>query len=131
MQTAKLISREVSDGIIAPSYSDAALAVLKAKKGGRYTVLQIDAAYEPAAIERRDVYGVQMVQNRNNLKIHGGMFGNVVAGGPLSENTIRDLVVATIALKFTQSNSVCYAKNGQVVGLGAGQQSRIHWLVSI
>jgi phosphoribosylaminoimidazolecarboxamide formyltransferase/IMP cyclohydrolase len=125
--TAKIISREVSDGIIAPGYSDEALTILKKKKGGRYCVLQMDQSYEPSSIETRQVYGIKLEQMRNNLLVTANMFTNVVTGGPISEGAIRDLIVATIALKYTQSNSVCYAKDGQVVGLGAGQQSRIHW----
>ncbi|KAL2918095.1 bifunctional phosphoribosylaminoimidazolecarboxamide formyltransferase/IMP cyclohydrolase [Polyrhizophydium stewartii] len=126
--TAKIISREVSDGVIAPGYEPAALEILRKKKQGKYTVLQIDPAYEPAEIERRQVYGLTLEQKRNNVEITTGLFKNVVttAVSHLSEEAARDLVVATIALKYTQSNSVCYAKNGQVVGIGAGQQSRIH-----
>ncbi|KAJ3296297.1 Bifunctional purine biosynthesis protein ade10 [Borealophlyctis nickersoniae] len=125
--TAKLISREVSDGIIAPGYSAKALEILKKKKGGKYTVLQMDASYEPGESETRQVYGLHLQQKRNNLKITKDIFKNVVTKNKsLSEDAVRDLIVATIALKYTQSNSVCYAKNGQVVGLGAGQQSRIH-----
>ncbi|KAJ3018043.1 bifunctional phosphoribosylaminoimidazolecarboxamide formyltransferase/IMP cyclohydrolase [Thoreauomyces humboldtii] len=126
--TAKIISREVSDGIIAPGYTPAALAVLQKKKGGKYTVLQIDPAYEPAESETRQVYGLHLQQKRNNLLITKDVFKNVVTKKvtTIDDATIRDLIVATIALKYTQSNSVCYAKNGQVVGLGAGQQSRIH-----
>ncbi|KND00832.1 phosphoribosylaminoimidazolecarboxamide formyltransferase/IMP cyclohydrolase [Spizellomyces punctatus DAOM BR117] len=126
--TAKIISREVSDGIIAPGYSPAALEVLKKKKGGKYTVLQIDPAYEPEEQETRQVYGLHLQQKRNDLLITRQVFNNVVTKKvtSLPEDAVRDLIVATIALKYTQSNSVCYAKNGQVVGLGAGQQSRIH-----
>ncbi|KAJ3308847.1 bifunctional phosphoribosylaminoimidazolecarboxamide formyltransferase/IMP cyclohydrolase [Boothiomyces sp. JEL0838] len=126
--TAKIISREVSDGVIAPSYTPEALEILKKKKGGKYTVLSIDPAYEPSEVETRQVYGLSLQQKRNNLLITPEMFKNVVTkhNSKLSPENIRDLVVATIALKYTQSNSVCYAKNGQVVGLGAGQQSRIH-----
>ncbi|KAJ3042944.1 Bifunctional purine biosynthesis protein ade10 [Rhizophlyctis rosea] len=126
--TAKIISREVSDGIIAPGYTPAALALLQKKKGGKYTVLQIDPAYEPEEPETRQVYGLYLQQKRNNLKIDNSFFSNIVTkkNKNLTEGAVRDLIVATIALKYTQSNSVCYAKNGQVVGLGAGQQSRIH-----
>ena len=126
--TARIISREVSDGIIAPGYSPAALEILKKKKGGKYTVLQIDPAYEPEELEKRQVYGLTLEQKRNNLKINKDIFTNIVTKNKsLTEDAVRDLIVATIALKYTQSNSVCYAKNGQIVGLGAGQQSRIHW----
>ncbi|KAJ3152561.1 bifunctional phosphoribosylaminoimidazolecarboxamide formyltransferase/IMP cyclohydrolase [Geranomyces variabilis] len=126
--TAKIISREVSDGIIAPGYSPEALAVLRKKKGGKYTVLEIDPAYEPEESETRQVYGLHLQQKRNGLLITEDVFKNVVTkkSKTLSDSIVRDLIVATIALKYTQSNSVCYAKNGQVVGLGAGQQSRIH-----
>ncbi|KAJ3057407.1 bifunctional phosphoribosylaminoimidazolecarboxamide formyltransferase/IMP cyclohydrolase [Rhizophlyctis rosea] len=125
--TARIISREVSDGIIAPGYSAAALEILKKKKGGKYTVLQIDPAYEPEELEKRQVYGLTLEQKRNNLKINKEIFDNIATKNKnLGEDAVRDLIVATIALKYTQSNSVCYAKNGQIVGLGAGQQSRIH-----
>ncbi|KAI8925931.1 cytidine deaminase-like protein [Entophlyctis helioformis] len=126
--TAKIISREVSDGVIAPGYEPAALDILMKKKGGKYTVLQIDPAFEPAPIERRTVYGLTLEQRRNDLVIDASIFKNVVTKKKtaVSEAALRDLIVATIALKYTQSNSVCYAKNGQVVGIGAGQQSRIH-----
>lgn len=126
--TAKIISREVSDGIIAPAYSAEALEILKKKKGGRYTVLLMDPNYQPAHSETRQVYGVSLTQERNDAKIDEKAFSRVItpAGAELPKQAITDLIVATIALKYTQSNSVCYAKNGQVIGLGAGQQSRIH-----
>ncbi|KAJ3329391.1 bifunctional phosphoribosylaminoimidazolecarboxamide formyltransferase/IMP cyclohydrolase [Blyttiomyces sp. JEL0837] len=126
--TAKIISREVSDGVIAPGYNPEALEILKKKKAGKYTVLQMDPAYEPAEQEVRQVYGLTLAQKRNDAKITPGLFSNVVTKtkSQLSADNIRDLMVATLALKYTQSNSVCYAKNGMVVGLGAGQQSRIH-----
>ncbi|KAJ1890873.1 bifunctional phosphoribosylaminoimidazolecarboxamide formyltransferase/IMP cyclohydrolase [Coemansia sp. IMI 209127] len=125
--TARLISREVSDGVIAPGYAPEALAILRKKKGGKYHVLQIDPAYEPPAIETRQVYGISMQQRRNDVQITPELFANIVSKNKaLPESAVRDLVVATIALKYTQSNSVCYAKNGMVIGLGAGQQSRIH-----
>jgi phosphoribosylaminoimidazolecarboxamide formyltransferase / IMP cyclohydrolase len=125
--TAKLISREVSDGIIAPGYDPVALEILKKKKGGKYTVLQIDPMYSPSSVEIRQVFGVTLQQIRNEAKIDAGTFKNVVSlKKELSESALIDLIVATIALKYTQSNSVCYAKGGMVVGLGAGQQSRIH-----
>ncbi|KAF2156885.1 AICARFT/IMPCHase bienzyme [Myriangium duriaei CBS 260.36] len=121
--TAKIISREVSDGVIAPSYAKEALEILSKKKGGKYLVLQMDPDYQPAELETRTVYGVTMQQSRNNYKISPKeAFGN----SDLPDSALRDLTVATIALKYTQSNSVCYALNGQVIGLGAGQQSRIH-----
>ncbi|KLU84172.1 bifunctional purine biosynthesis protein ADE17 [Magnaporthiopsis poae ATCC 64411] len=128
--TAKIISREVSDGIIAPGYEAAALAILKKKKGGRYLVLEMDPEYEPPTREQRTVYGINLSQHRNDAKISPASFGSIItpkdAATPLPETALRDLAVATIALKYTQSNSVCYAANGQVIGLGAGQQSRIH-----
>ncbi|KAJ3124965.1 bifunctional phosphoribosylaminoimidazolecarboxamide formyltransferase/IMP cyclohydrolase [Nowakowskiella sp. JEL0407] len=125
--TAKIISREVSDGIIAPGYEPAALEILKKKKGGKFTVLQIDPNYEPSPVESRTVFGITLTQNRNDAKISTASFENVVSKKKtLTEEQKRDLTVATIALKYTQSNSVCLAKNGMVVGLGAGQQSRIH-----
>ncbi|KAF3914717.1 hypothetical protein AA313_de0207470 [Arthrobotrys entomopaga] len=126
--TAKIISKEVSDGVIAPGYTPEALEILKAKKGGKYTILQIDEFYTPAPTETRTVYGVSMSQQRNDVKITSRTFSNILTPNPepLPESALTDLTVATIALKYTQSNSVCYAKNGMVVGLGAGQQSRIH-----
>lgn len=128
--TAKIISREVSDGVIAPSYSPEALEILTKKKGGKYLVLQIDDAYNPPPTETRTVYGVQLQQHRNDVQITPkDSFGTIVVpkdSRPLPDSALRDLTVATIALKYTQSNSVCYALNGQVIGLGAGQQSRIH-----
>lgn len=125
--TARIISREVSDGIIAPGYSEEALQILKKKKSGGYCILQIDPFYVPSAIERKTLYGLIMEQKRNDAIIDKSTFDNVVTKSKiLSEDAIRDLIVATITVKFTQSNSVCYAKNGQVIGTGAGQQSRIH-----
>jgi phosphoribosylaminoimidazolecarboxamide formyltransferase / IMP cyclohydrolase len=126
--TAKLISREVSDGVVAPGYEPAALEILKKKKGGKYTILQIDSGYVPSPVEIRQVYGVTLQQQRNDAKIDASTFRNIVSTDKeeLSEQALTDLIVATIALKYTQSNSVCYAKGGMVVGLGAGQQSRIH-----
>ncbi|KAK8202995.1 bifunctional purine biosynthesis protein ADE17 [Phyllosticta capitalensis] len=131
LPTAKIISREVSDGIIAPGYAPEALEILKAKKGGKYLVLQMDPEFEPATMEQRTVYGISLTQQRNDAKISPATFSNVIVpssqtSSALPESALRDLTVATIALKYTQSNSVCYALNGQVVGLGAGQQSRIH-----
>lgn len=125
--TAKIINREVSDGLIAPGYEPHALEILKSKKGGAYCVLQIDSEYDPPEMETRTLFGLQMQQKRNNAVIDDKLFTNVVSKrNELPENAIRDLIVATIALKYTQSNSVCYAKDGQVIGIGAGQQSRIH-----
>lgn len=120
--TAKIISREVSDGVIAPGYSKEAFEILSKKKGGKYLVLQIDAKYEPSDRETRTVYGVTMTQARNDYKVTKDSFGTV----SIPDSARRDATIATIALKYTQSNSVCYALNGQVIGLGAGQQSRIH-----
>eukprot|EP01137_Pigoraptor_chileana_P005767 Opistho-2@49278 len=125
--TARIISREVSDGVIAPGYDDDALAILRKKKDGKYTVLTMDPAYEPPETETRQVYGLRLQQLRNKHPISRAEYGNIVSKNKdLPEGAIRDLIVATIALKFTQSNSVCYARDGQVIGLGAGQQSRIH-----
>ncbi|KAH6997932.1 cytidine deaminase-like protein [Ilyonectria robusta] len=127
--TASIISKEVSDGVIAPGYEEAALAILKKKKGGRYLVLQIDPEYNPPSTETRTVYGINLQQHRNDVEISPKSFNTIITpkdATALPENATRDLTVATITLKYTQSNSVCYAVNGQVVGLGAGQQSRIH-----
>ncbi|KAK9238597.1 cytidine deaminase-like protein [Lipomyces kononenkoae] len=125
--TAKIISREVSDGVIAPGYSAEALEILKKKKGGKYTILQIDPAYTPDPVETRQVYGVSLSQKRNDVFINSGSFKDIVSKNKdLPDSAITDLVVATISLKYTQSNSVAYAKNGMLIGLGAGQQSRIH-----
>ncbi|KAH8693653.1 phosphoribosylaminoimidazolecarboxamide formyltransferase/IMP cyclohydrolase [Talaromyces proteolyticus] len=128
--TAKIISREVSDGVIAPDYEPEALEILKKKKGGKYLVLQIDETYTPPRTETRTLYGVQLEQGRNDVVISPSKtFNNIITpkeSKGLPDAALRDLTVATIALKYTQSNSVCYALNGQVVGLGAGQQSRIH-----
>jgi phosphoribosylaminoimidazolecarboxamide formyltransferase/IMP cyclohydrolase len=127
--TASIISKEVSDGVIAPGYEPAALEILKKKKGGRYLVLQMDPEFEPSKTETRTVYGINLAQGRNDVEISPESFKNIITpknSEPLSESALRDLTVATIALKYTQSNSVCYAARGQIVGLGAGQQSRIH-----
>lgn len=125
--TAKIISREVSDGIIAPGYEPEALDILRKKKGGKYCVLQMDPTYVPAVMESRHVYGITLEQRRNDAKIDASTFGNIVSKNKnLSPSALTDLIVATIALKYTQSNSVCYAYNGGTIGLGAGQQSRIH-----
>ncbi|KAG8432603.1 hypothetical protein GDO86_017013 [Hymenochirus boettgeri] len=125
--TAKIISREVSDGIIAPGYEDEALKILSKKKNGGYCVLQMDPSYKPDDIEIRSLFGLQLEQKRNDAVINRSLFNNIVTNNKeIPESAIRDLIVATIALKYTQSNSVCYAKDGQVIGMGAGQQSRIH-----
>jgi len=124
---AQLIKREVSDGVIAPGYEPAALEILKAKRDGKYLVLRIDPEYEPAStVERRDVFGVTLEQARNTAAIGPKLFANVVsARKDLPANAVRDLLVATIALKYTQSNSVCFAAQGQVIGLGAGHCTRL------
>lgn len=125
--TARIISREVSDGVIAPAYTPEALELLKKKKGGGYCVLQMDPNYEPDLMEQKTIFGLTLEQRRNDVKITSELFRNVVTDNKeLPENAVRDLIVATIALKYTQSNSVCYARDGQVIGIGAGQQSRIH-----
>ena len=125
--TAELIRVEVSDGIIAPGYEREALAILKKKKGGQYRILQIDPDYAPAATEQRQLFGVQLAQQRNDFIPDAAFFHPIVtARKDLPASARRDLMVATIALKYTQSNSVCLARDGQVIGIGAGQQSRIH-----
>ncbi|XP_028176115.1 bifunctional purine biosynthesis protein PURH isoform X3 [Ostrinia furnacalis] len=125
--TARIISREVSDGIVAPGYTAEAMELLKKKKGGSYCVLQMDPSYEPDLIEKKTIFGLTLEQRRNDAKITKDLFSNVVTSKKsLPDNATRDLIVATIALKYTQSNSVCYARDGQVIGIGAGQQSRIH-----
>ena len=125
--TAKLIKREVSDGIIAPGYEPEALEILSAKKKGNYCVIKIDPEYVPAPIERKDVFGVTFEQGRNELVINDELFANVVTENKdIPESARIDLAIAMITLKYTQSNSVCYTKGGQAIGIGAGQQSRIH-----
>ena len=125
--TALVIKREVSDGVIAPGYTDEALEILKAKKNGNYCVIEIDPAYEPAPIERKDVYGITFEQGRNELHIDDDFFSNIVTENKeLTEQAKIDLAISMITLKYTQSNSVCYVKGGQAIGIGAGQQSRIH-----
>ncbi|KAI9573851.1 bifunctional purine biosynthesis protein ade10 [Boletus coccyginus] len=127
LATAKIISREVSDGVIAPGYAPEALDVLKKKKAGKYCVLEMDPTYTPPEIETRQVYGINLQQRRNDSKIDAALFSNIVTENKeLPSQALTDLLVATLALKYTQSNSVAYAKNGAIVGLGAGQQSRIH-----
>ena len=126
-ETATLLAREVSDGIIAPGYTDEALAILKTKRKGSYNVVRIDPDYRPAPVEHKDVFGVTFEQGRNELKIDEAMLQNIVTENKeLPEDAKRDLIISLIALKYTQSNSVCYAKDGQAIGIGAGQQSRIH-----
>ena len=125
--TAMLLRREVSDGVIAPGYTDEALEILKAKRNGKYNVVQIDPDYVPASLERKMVFGITFEQGRNDIKIDDSLFTNIVtASKNLPESAVRDLKVALITLKYTQSNSVCYVKNGQAIGVGAGQQSRVH-----
>lgn len=125
--TAKMIQREVSDGIIAPGYEPEALEILKSKRKGTYNIIQIDPSYEPAALERKQVFGVTFEQGRNNLKIDESMLENIVTENKnLPEDKKHDLLISLITLKYTQSNSVCYVKGGQAIGIGAGQQSRIH-----
>ena len=126
-QTAKVLAPEVSDGVIAPDYTKEALEILKAKRKGGYNVVKIDPSYRPQKIERKDVYGITFEQGRNELLIDENMLSNIVTKNKeLSDSAKRDLIVALITLKYTQSNSVCYAINGQAIGVGAGQQSRIH-----
>ena len=125
--TALLIKPEVSDGIIAPGYTDEALEILRAKKKGNYNIVKIDPAYRPAPIERKQVFGVTFEQGRNEFVIDDALLGDIVTRNhDLPESARRDLIIALITLKYTQSNSVCYAKDGQAIGIGAGQQSRIH-----
>jgi phosphoribosylaminoimidazolecarboxamide formyltransferase/IMP cyclohydrolase len=125
--TALVIKREVSDGVIAPGYTDEALEILKAKKNGNYCVIKIDPNYKPAPIERKEVFGITFEQGRNELVIDNNFFDNIVTDNKnLTEQAKIDLTIAMITLKYTQSNSVCYVKNGQAIGIGAGQQSRIH-----
>lgn len=126
-ETALLLKREVSDGIIAPGYTDEALEILKSKRKGTYNIVKIDPSYVPAEIERKQVYGITFEQGRNNLKIDEEMLKNFVTENTtFTDEAKRDLLIALITLKYTQSNSVCYAKDGQAIGVGAGQQSRIH-----
>ncbi len=125
--TARLIQREVSDGVIAPAYDEDALEILKAKKKGNYCILQMDPSYEPAPVEHKQVYGVTFEQGRNNVVIDEEMFRNIVTKNKdLPKAAVDDMAIAMITLKYTQSNSVCYVKGGQAIGIGAGQQSRIH-----
>lgn len=125
--TARLIKREVSDGVIAPGYTDEALEILKSKKNGNYNVLQIDPEYRPDPIERKQVFGITFEQGRNELAINRELLANVVTENKeIPDEAKIDLIISLITLKYTQSNSVCYAKGGQAIGIGAGQQSRVH-----
>ncbi|MEE8885446.1 MAG: phosphoribosylaminoimidazolecarboxamide formyltransferase [Eubacteriales bacterium] len=125
--TASVIKREVSDGVIAPGYTDEALEILKQKKKGNYVIIQIDPEYRPDPIERRQIFGVTFEQGRQELDINDEMFSNIVTKNKdLPADALRDMKVAMITLKYTQSNSVCYVKDGQAIGVGAGQQSRVH-----
>ena len=125
--TALIIKREVSDGVIAPGFDDDALQILKAKKKGNYNIIQIDESYQPAPVEKKQVFGITFEQGRNELVIGDDFFSNIVTENKdLPDSAKRDLAISMIALKYTQSNSVCYVKNGQCIGIGAGQQSRIH-----
>ena len=127
VSTASMIKREVSDGVIAPGYEPEALEILKSKKRGNYNVIQIDSAYVPAPIEKKQVFGITFEQGRNELNIDDKFFDNIVTENKeLTEEAKRDLAISMITLKYTQSNSVCYVKDGQAIGIGAGQQSRIH-----
>ena len=125
--TARLIKREVSDGVIAPGYTEEALAILKEKKKGAYNVIQIDEAYMPAPQEKKQVYGITFEQGRNELDVNGDLLSNLVTRNKeIPDKALIDMKIALITLKYTQSNSVCYVKDGQAIGIGAGQQSRIH-----
>ncbi len=127
VDTARLIKREVSDGVIAPGYTEEALELLKQKKKGNYNVIQIDPTYVPAELERKQVYGITFEQGRNELNIDADLLSNIVTKNKeLPESALIDIKIALITLKYTQSNSVCYVKGGQAIGIGAGQQSRIH-----
>ena len=125
--TALIIKREISDGVIAPGYTDEALEILKTKKKGNYNIVKIDPDYVPAPVEHKDVFGITFEQGRNNFKIDKSLLENIVTENKnMPEEAVRDLIIALITLKYTQSNSVCYAYQGQAIGVGAGQQSRIH-----
>lgn len=125
--TARLIKREVSDGVIAPGYTDEALEILKQKKKGNYNVIQIDPSYQPAPLERKQVYGITFEQGRNELRVDEALLSNIVTENKdIPAEALIDMKIALITLKYTQSNSVCYVKDGQAIGIGAGQQSRIH-----
>lgn len=125
--TAKLIKREVSDGIIAPGYEPKALEILRSKRKGNYNIVQIDPTYTPAPVERKQVFGITFEQGRNDFEINAELLKNTVTvNKDLPESAVRDLIISLITLKYTQSNSVCFAYDGQAIGVGAGQQSRIH-----
>ena len=125
--TARYLKEEVSDGVIAPGYTDEALAILKTKKKGGYNIVAIDPDYVPAAQETKDVFGITFRQGRNNYQIDRGLFGNIVTKNrDIPESALIDMIIALVTLKYTQSNSVCYVKDGMAIGVGAGQQSRIH-----
>jgi phosphoribosylaminoimidazolecarboxamide formyltransferase/IMP cyclohydrolase len=125
--TARILGREVSDGVIAPGYEPEALAILRKKKQGKYLILQIDANYEPPEMEQRQVFGITFVQKRNTLVPDASLLTNIpTANNKLSAEATRDLIISLIALKYTQSNSICFAHDGQTIGIGAGQQSRVH-----
>jgi phosphoribosylaminoimidazolecarboxamide formyltransferase/IMP cyclohydrolase len=126
-QTASLIAKEVSDGVIAPGYDEDALEILKKKKKGNYTIIQIDESYVPAPVEHKEVFGITFEQGRNDLAVDNNLLADVVTKSKdIPESAKRDLIISLITLKYTQSNSVCYVKDGQAIGIGAGQQSRIH-----
>lgn len=125
--TALILKREVSDGIIAPGYTDEALEILKSKRKGNYNIVKIDADYVPDPVEHKQVFGITFEQGRNNFKINRELLTNIVTDNKeLPDNAVLDLIISLITLKYTQSNSVCFAYNGQAIGVGAGQQSRIH-----
>jgi AICAR transformylase/IMP cyclohydrolase PurH len=125
--TAKMLAREVSDGIIAPGYDKDALEILKTKRKGNYNIVEIDPDYVPEEIETKQVYGITFEQGRNNFEINEALLSNIVTKNKnIPESAVRDLIIALITLKYTQSNSVCFAYDGQAIGVGAGQQSRIH-----
>ncbi len=127
LKTAELIKREVSEGVIAPGYDEDALELLKSKRNGNYNIVKIDPDYVPALVETKEVFGITFEQGRNNFEINNALLENVVtANKDIPEDAKRDLIIALITLKYTQSNSVCFAKDGQAIGVGAGQQSRIH-----
>ena len=127
VETARLIKPEVSDGIIAPGYADEALEILKSKKSGKYNIIEIDKDYIPPSTEVKQVFGINFEQGRNNIEINEGLLENIVTDNKsMTEAAKRDLLISLITIKYTQSNSVCYVKDGQAIGIGAGQQSRIH-----
>ncbi|MCC3867212.1 phosphoribosylaminoimidazolecarboxamide formyltransferase [Terrisporobacter mayombei] len=127
IHTARIIQREVSAGVIAPAYSKEALEILKSKKKGKYNIIQIDSSYVPNPIEKKQVYGITFEQGRNELSINDELLSNVVTkNNQIAKSALMDMKIALITLKYTQSNSVCYVKNGQTIGVGAGQQSRVH-----